>query len=113
MNDPLEQTDSATQPATSPPAIPDMELLRQVGKGAFGEVWLARNQTTGGLRAVKIVPLRGTGAVDPAGREIVSLSCLEQTVRVRDPNFRRTDLTLSPVGDLGVEIAEFPRFVEN
>jgi len=63
-----------------------MELLRQIGKGGFGEVWLARNQTTGGLRAVKIVPLRGTGSVDPAGREIVSLSRLEQTARVRDPN---------------------------
>jgi len=63
-----------------------MELLRQIGKGGFGEVWLARNQTTGGLRAVKIVPLRGTGPVDPTGREIVSLSRLEQTARVRDPN---------------------------
>jgi len=52
----------------------------------FGEVWLARNQTTGGLRALKVVPIRGTGSVDPAGREIVSLSRLEQTARVRDPN---------------------------
>lgn len=86
MNDPLGKGESAIVPPGSPPAIPDMELLRQIGKGGFGEVWLARNQTTGGLRAVKIVPLRGTGAIDPAGREIVSLSCLEQTARVRDPN---------------------------
>ena len=40
----------------------------------------------GRVRAVKVVPLRGTGSTDPAGREIVSLSRLEQTARVRDPN---------------------------
>jgi len=63
-----------------------MELLRRIGRGGFGEVWLARNLTTDGLRAVKLVPLRGAASADPAGREIVSLSHLEQTARVRDPN---------------------------
>ncbi len=36
------------------PAIPDYELLRQIGRGAYGDVWLARG-LTGAYRAVKIV----------------------------------------------------------
>ncbi len=37
-----------------PPSIPDHTLLRPIGRGAYGEVWLARN-VTGEWRAVKIV----------------------------------------------------------
>jgi formylglycine-generating enzyme required for sulfatase activity/serine/threonine protein kinase len=36
------------------PIIPDHELLRVIGRGAYGEIWLART-VTGALRAVKIV----------------------------------------------------------
>lgn len=36
------------------PVIPDHELLRVIGRGAYGEIWLART-VTGALRAVKIV----------------------------------------------------------
>src|ERR1043166_7763335 len=38
----------------SPPIIPDHEMLRVIGRGAYGEIWLARS-LTGALRAVKIV----------------------------------------------------------
>ena len=38
----------------APPDIPDYELLRQVGRGSYGDVWLARS-VTGLYRAVKIV----------------------------------------------------------
>src|SRR5579859_7035528 len=37
-----------------PPVIPDHELLRRIGTGAYGDVWLARN-ALGTWRAVKIV----------------------------------------------------------
>ena len=36
------------------PLIPDHELLRVIGRGAYGEIWLART-ITGAFRAVKIV----------------------------------------------------------
>lgn len=36
------------------PVIPDHEVLRVIGRGAYGEIWLARS-LTGTLRAVKVV----------------------------------------------------------
>ena len=36
------------------PSLPDLTLLREIGRGAYGEVWLART-VTGHLRAVKII----------------------------------------------------------
>src|SRR5947207_12838698 len=36
------------------PIIPDHELLRVIGRGAYGEIWLARS-VTGAVRAVKVV----------------------------------------------------------
>jgi WD40 repeat protein len=40
--------------ATWPPQIPDHELLRRIGRGSYGEVWLARS-IMGRYRAVKII----------------------------------------------------------
>src|SRR2546427_3765879 len=36
------------------PSIPDHELLRRIGGGSYGEVWLARN-VLGDYRAVKVI----------------------------------------------------------
>src|SRR2546430_12009002 len=36
------------------PTVPDHELLRCIGRGSYGEVWLARN-VMGTYRAVKVV----------------------------------------------------------
>ena len=68
-----------------PPEVPDLDLLRRIGQGGFGEVWLAMNRATGRLRAVKLIPLRGHRA-DPAGREIVSLAHLEAQLGTRHEN---------------------------
>ena len=39
---------------TAAPVIPDHEVMRCIGRGSYGEVWLARS-VTGSLRAVKVV----------------------------------------------------------
>ncbi len=41
-------------PHRSYPSIPDHDVLRKIGGGAYGEVWMARG-VTGALRAVKVV----------------------------------------------------------
>ncbi len=71
------------QPA---PRVPDFEMIRPVGQGGFGQVWLATNRTTGHLRAVKVISLRSPGATDPAGREITSITRLEDAVHTHHPN---------------------------
>ena len=70
----------------TPPEVPDFDLIRPIGQGGFGRVWLAANRTTGHLRAVKVIPLRQRGATDPAGREITSITRLEANVRRQHPN---------------------------
>ncbi len=84
MND--TTTDHSPSHDTSPPQVPDLELIRCIGQGGFGQVWLASNRTTGKLRAVKVIPLRHEGTTDPAGREIISLTRLEENLRTQHPN---------------------------
>jgi tetratricopeptide (TPR) repeat protein len=53
---PLDSTaDVGERPDPTPPNLPDYELLKWIGAGTFGQVWLARNRHDGGLCAVKIV----------------------------------------------------------
>src|SRR6188768_4056125 len=40
-----------------PPKVPNHELIRVIGRGAYGEIWMARSEL-GVLRAVKVVDRR-------------------------------------------------------
>lgn len=68
------------------PQLPDLDLIRRIGSGGFGEVWLATNRQTGRLCAVKLIASRGSRATDPAGREVESLMRLETAGGCRHPN---------------------------
>ena len=78
-------TDSSGNDA-SPPEVSDFDLVRLIGEGGFGRVWLARNRATGQLRAVKVIRSDRSAAVDPAGREITSITRLEANFRRQHPN---------------------------
>lgn len=78
------------RPPETPPRIPDFALLRPVGEGGFGRVWLATNETTGRLRAIKLIPLRGS-RFDQAGREIAAITRFERDFAVDHPNLLPID----------------------
>jgi eukaryotic-like serine/threonine-protein kinase len=86
-----QDTDARSSEPRAAPGVPDFELLRPIGRGGFGEVWLATNRTTGRLCAVKVIPLRFSGQGDPAAREINSLTRLEANSRCRHPNLLQID----------------------
>ena len=58
---------SRTETRTRPPLIPDYELAHLIGRGGFGEVWLARERLTGVFYAVKVIPRDRIGAAELEG----------------------------------------------
>ena len=76
MVDPAKTTEAAGQ---RPPKIPDLNLVRLIGWGGFGTVWLATNQTTSKLVAVKVVSHR-------TAREIRSLRTIAADSRLQHEN---------------------------
>ena len=63
-----------------PPAIPGHQLLRRIARGAYGEVWLARNDL-GEHRAVKIVRRDSFDNPRPYDRELAGLRRYEPVSR--------------------------------
>ncbi|MBI3416308.1 MAG: protein kinase [Verrucomicrobia bacterium] len=66
-----------------PPSIPDHELLRCIGRGSYGEVWLARN-ALGSLRAVKVVHRQSFDHDKPYEREFEGLKKFEPISHARE-----------------------------
>ena len=65
------------------PSIPDLELLRSIGRGSYGEVWLARN-ILASYRAVKIVNRKAFGDEAAFEREFLGLQRFEPVSREHD-----------------------------
>jgi WD40 repeat protein len=77
---------SATPPSGAlagdvpPILVPDHTLIRRIGKGSYGEVWLARN-VLGVYRAVKIVHRRAFDDSRPFEREFAGIQRFEPVSR--------------------------------
>ena len=77
------ETPAAAAPPAAPPVVPDHELIRLIGGGASGEVWLARN-VLGTYRAVKIVYEKTPGHKHPFGGEFDGVMKFEPISRQHD-----------------------------
>ena len=64
----------------APPDVPDHALLRVIGEGSYGEVWLARN-AVGTMRAVKVIQREKFDSDRPYEREFGGLQKYEPLSR--------------------------------
>lgn len=65
------------------PQIPDHDMLRVIGRGAYGEIWLARS-LTGALRAVKVVQRSNFESERSFNREFEGMSSFEPISRAHE-----------------------------
>jgi len=70
-------------PANTIPSIPDHTVLRMIGSGSYGEIWLAR-ATTGAFRAVKVVYRGNFESERSFTREFEGMSSFEPVSREHD-----------------------------
>jgi len=64
-----------------PPRLADHEMLRCIGRGSYGQVWLARNMM-GVYRAVKIVYRKSFDNQRPFERELAGIRRFEPISRL-------------------------------
>src|SRR5947207_5925295 len=76
-------TDRLSTIRGQPPQIPDHELLRCIGSGSYGEVWLARN-VMGTYRAVKVIYRQTFPDERPYEREFHGMQKFEPVSRSHD-----------------------------
>jgi len=76
-------TPAAQRAERQPPVIPDHEVLRLIGRGSYGEVWLART-ALGSLRAVKVVYRESFDHDRPYEREFEGIKKFEPISHARE-----------------------------
>ncbi len=76
-------TAAPASPSSTPPGISEYELLRRIGGGSYGEVWLARN-AVGTLRAIKVVYRKTFESSRPYEREFSGIKKFEPISRSHD-----------------------------
>jgi WD40 repeat protein len=82
-NEPGDHPRTARLVENLPPLVPDHELLRRIGVGSYGEVWLARN-VMGTCRAVKVVYRHTFDNDRPYEREFSGIQKFEPVSRSHD-----------------------------
>lgn len=80
MPEPNAPSGSAENVAGEPPDIPGHKLLRRIGRGSYGEVWLAQS-AQGEYRAVKVVHRRTFERERPFEREFSGIQKFEPVSR--------------------------------
>lgn len=77
----LPESSSDPRASKVAPLVPDYELLRRIGGGSYGDVWLARSKATGALRAAKIVWRQTFDDERPFRREFEGIQRFEKISR--------------------------------
>src|SRR5437899_3238099 len=73
----------ATAHPRPPPRMPDHELLRRIGGGSYGQVWLARS-VMGTFRAIKVIYRDEFADERPFQREFAGIQRFEPISRLHE-----------------------------
>jgi CHASE2 domain-containing sensor protein len=74
---------AATAPQRTAPVVPDHTLIRKIGQGAYGEVWVAKD-IIGSYQAAKVVYENRFGEVIPFEREFRGIQKFTPVSRTND-----------------------------